>query len=253
MSIEVGPQHGPPVNILVLPVNPGRQINKNFRVTAIQTIDSVFTDDYGVGLQSLSLTGTTAFQSAQGNFNGSYVDGNTALLHLEQDIINYYFSQETAGPTPQGMKMEIYDNAFGKSWQVKPMGNLQISRTPQSPMTANYSIQFLVLSDLIGGFNVDVSVISDPVKKAVSNPQNTQSTAKKATKSVKSSTKAASQAKPFIYTVASGDNLWDISKRFLPTYASNAAIESEVKAIASLNHIANANLIFPGQRLTIPH
>lgn len=46
------------------------------------------------------------------------------------------------------------------------------------------------------------------------------------------------------YTVVAGDTLWNISKRFLGE-------GSQYREIAKLNHIANPNLIYPGQILKI--
>lgn len=49
-----------------------------------------------------------------------------------------------------------------------------------------------------------------------------------------------------IYTIVRGDNLWNIAKRF---YGSG----SEYKKIVSANpQIKNPNLIYPGQKITIP-
>ena len=44
------------------------------------------------------------------------------------------------------------------------------------------------------------------------------------------------------YTVRQGDTLWGIARRYNTT----------VSALASLNRIANPNLIYPGQVLRLP-
>lgn len=54
------------------------------------------------------------------------------------------------------------------------------------------------------------------------------------------------------YRVRSGDTLWGIAKRYLPSGSSSAMIQRYVAQIAAANQIANPNLIYPDQRLTIP-
>jgi nucleoid-associated protein YgaU len=54
------------------------------------------------------------------------------------------------------------------------------------------------------------------------------------------------------YRVRSGDTLWGIAKRYLPSGSSAGMIQRYVAQIAAANQIANPNLIFPDQRLVIP-
>ena len=53
---------------------------------------------------------------------------------------------------------------------------------------------------------------------------------------------APPQEQTFSYTVRRGDTLWDLSRRFGTT----------VEALVRLNHIANPDLIYPGQVLQLP-
>jgi len=54
------------------------------------------------------------------------------------------------------------------------------------------------------------------------------------------------------YRVRPGDTLWGIAKRYLPSGSSSSMIQRYVAQIAAANQIANPNLIYPDQRLTIP-
>jgi len=56
---------------------------------------------------------------------------------------------------------------------------------------------------------------------------------------------AESSPKPKTYIVQSGDTLWNISKKLLGD-------GTKYKDVATRNSIANPNLIYPGQVLTIP-
>src|SRR5579875_2925400 len=135
IDITVGRAGAPATNILILPVNPDSTLSQDIRVTVTQTISGYYFDDFGLGIPTVQLQGNTAYRSKQGKFNGQWVDGNTAAQHLHRDIIKYYFDQEQAG---KSMAMYIYDHAFGRAWQVKPMEQLQLSITNQNPLVVNY-------------------------------------------------------------------------------------------------------------------
>ncbi len=62
---------------------------------------------------------------------------------------------------------------------------------------------------------------------------------------IQTTRETGSAPKPKTYTVKQGDTLWNISKK-------NLGQGAKYREIASLNNIANPNLIFPGQVLTMP-
>ena len=247
VTIEVGPKGQRPSRTLVVPVNPDQQITRDMRVTVVQTQDGIYTDDFGLGIQTLNLSGTTAWNSAQGRYNGQHVDGNTALKHLYYDIIEYYFLQET----PQNpMLMRIYDDAVGQAWEVKPIGQPTLKRSSQSPMTAFYTLDLVILRDMMG--STSAHKIADPIVHTFSTPKAIQAHAKARIHAVVQKAQAAKRTKNPIVYVASGQTLWSIAQLYLPKGATNAETSAYVAQIARANHIQNPNLIFIGERLSIP-
>ncbi|WP_304459089.1 LysM peptidoglycan-binding domain-containing protein [Alicyclobacillus sendaiensis] len=247
IDITVGPAGGTATNTLVLPVNPDSTLSQDTRVTVTQTLNGLYFDDFGLGIPTVQLQGNTAYRSSQGKFNGHWVDGNTAAQHLYRDIIKYYFDQEQAG---KPMVMYIYDHAFGRAWQVKPMEQLQLSITSQNPLVINYSCTFTVIQDLI--IAVNVPKISDPVKAIWQTTTSIKRQVKSNAQTAASRASSASQKKPMVYVVKAGDTLWSIAQMYLPSNATNAQIQAYVNKIAATNRISNVNLIFPGEQLKIP-
>lgn len=247
IDITVGPAGKKATNELILPVNPDNTLSQDTRVTVTQTLSGYYFDDFGLGIPTVQLQGNTAYRSSQGKFNGQWVDGQTAAMHLYRDIVKYYFEQEQAG---KAMDMYIYDHAFGRAWKVKPMEQLQLSITSQNPLVINYSCTFTVIQDLT--IPINVPKITDPIKSIWQLVSQKKKTAKSNVKTVASKASAKSQSKPHTYVVKSGDTLWAIAKMYLPPSVTNAQIQAYVKKIASTNRISNPNLIFPGQKLSIP-
>lgn len=248
VTIEVGPASGPPSSILALPVNPDQSLSQDIRVTAIQTLVGAYFDDFGLGLTTLQLSGTTAFNSPQGKFNGRHIDGNEAAHNLYKNIIAYYFQREES--VKGSTVMHIYDDAFGQSWQVKPIGQLQLSRVSSDPLVLRYSQNFIVIQDLMMPFATQP--IPDPVQVVWKSPTNLKNYTGGSVAKSASKTTSIKQTPDFVYVVQSGDSLWTIAQRYLPKQANNTQIANLVNAIVAKNRLRNENLIFEGERLTIP-
>lgn len=247
VSVEIGPQGQSPSRILVLPVNPDQTLSRDVRVTVVQTVDGLYTDDFGFGIQTLSLSGTSAWNSPQGRYNGQHVDGNTAIKRLYYDIVEYYFSQEQAN-TP--MFMRLYDDAVGQAWVVKPITSVQLSRTSQSPVTVNYKLPLVVLQDLMGSYTA--TKVPDPVVSTFQTPKQLVSHTKKKIDTATASLAAIRQTPDIVYIVQSGDTLNTIAQHFLPSTATTAEVRRFVDQITALNRLGNPNLIFPQEVLRIP-
>lgn len=246
VSLEVGPKGQRPSHILVLPANPDQQVSRDMRVTVVQTQDGIYTDDFGLGIQTLILSGTTAWNSPQGKYNGQHVDGNAALKHLYYDIIEYYFEQESVHP----MTLRIYDDAAGQAWEVKPIGQPTLKRSSVNPTTAFYTLELVVLRDLLSA-NAPVKT-PDPVVHTFSTPQKIQTHAKTKTHHASQTLTRIKQTPDRVYVVQSGDSLWTIAQKFIPAASTPTQVQTFVGEMVRLNHLSNPNLIFPGEKLRIP-
>ncbi len=138
--------------------------------------------------------------------------------------------------TVPGIKGNVDLNRFREGILLNPMEN---PMEPSMPSHENNSVEYTIrpgdtLSSIADRFGVDMDVIvnanriSDPNRifagQTLIIPQNSTATG------------------TVLYTVAAGDSLWEIARRFRTT----------VPAIASLNGIADPSLIYIGQVLRIP-
>ncbi len=149
--IEVGRAGQRPDHALQLPANPDEDDTYDLRVTLIQTITGAYTDDYGLGVPQLVLTGTTAWESPLGRYNGHAVNGPQAARHLYRDILQYYFGLEHGHTSPAGAEMVIYDEAGGRAWRVKPITNMRAQQSHTDPMVKRYTLNLIVEADLTDG------------------------------------------------------------------------------------------------------
>ena len=258
--IEVGPAGKAAVNTLQLPVNPDQQHDIDVRVTTYQSESGAYFDDYGLGLEKMTLTGSTAWTSNQGQFNEVWCDGHQAAGHLYRDIITYYFQQEQGNSSPQNMEMTIFDSTSGNSWHVKPISpGLTLTRTKDDPLVYHYTAYFVILWDLANG--PAPSVLPDPVQQALSQavgggfaspvPQsiapNYSIPPSAVTKAVVAA-QAVAQTPPNKYTVKSGDTLSSIAATW---YAGNGSLWTLIFN-ANSSTLKNPNLIYAGQVLIIP-
>ena len=261
VMLRCGPKGGP-YNNLQLPANPDQAIVTDFRVTMIQTLSGIYFDDYGKGISDFTLNGNTAWSSPQGLYNGNPINGYQAGYHLQWDIIDHYFSGEHDKSNPQNMELLIFDYTKNASWSVKPVGKMQTSQTKDSPMTINYSISFKIIEDKIHDQASPDMKPNDPVQALIVGTTNapqtmasvwgsstTQSTAPATVDSIVKASQVASQTQKQTYVVVNGDSLWAIAVKF---YGQGMGYLYPRIWDANKAHIANPNLIFPGQTITIP-
>ncbi len=236
-----------PGRSLSFPANPDMQRSINVRLTVAQTPQGIYTDEFGEGVQTIVLSGDSAWNSNKGKYNGKQVDGNTAMRHLEMDIIRYYLSSIQKNPN---LTMRLYDDVRNQAWQVKPMGNVQFTASKTSPITLGFTLQFIVIKDLTNGMSTPKVV--DPVKPIFQTPASIQKYVFQQMQAIGSSLQSTKQTPAFRYQVKTGDTLWTIAEQFLPRTSSNVEITRFVNEIVTKNYLSNPNLIFVGQILLIP-
>ena len=237
-----------PGRSLAFPANPDTQRSINVRTTVVQTVSGIFTDEFGEGIQTINLSGNSAWNSLKGKYNGAQVDGNTAMKHLEMDIVRYYLANIEKNPK---ITMKLYDDVRQQAWQVKPIGSVQFTATSQDPLTLSFSLQLVVIKDLTNSVSATPKV-NDPIKPTFQAPAAIQKQAKQSIVLASANAQKVKQRPPNRYQVQSGDSLWTIAQQYLPKAASNTEVAHFVNEIVTKNHIGNPNLIFPGQILTIP-
>lgn len=248
--------HVPGGHYLVFPVNPDIQFQRAIRTTATQTIQGAWIDDFGLGIGQLTVTGHTGWAGIVGGYaeNGGPVtpcNGFEAFQHLWYDLIEYYFALESAQvQQPPAVTMQWFNNIDEQFFVVKPTNALQLLRSKSKPYLYQYTLSFWVLYD--HNHPGAVSPVADPIDPLINTrPDRSVSTLTLGPNPV-------SQALPppgHVVTVQAGQTLWGIAAQWLtqqgqPT--NNAAIATVVQAIAQANQLANPNLIYPGQQLTIP-
>ncbi len=257
--IEVGPSGAPAQATLQLPANPDEDVTYDLRVTLIQTITGAYTDDYGLGVPRLVLSGTTAWMSPKGRFNGIPVNGPQAARHLYRDILQRYFALETGHTSPAGAEMLIHDEAQKRSWRVKPIQNMRVQQSRSNPMVKLYTLNLIVEADLTDGPQPPTQQAPDPVASflylvpqtpAPSSPPPPQTPPAKAAIAAAKKTVAQKQTPLATYVVQPGDTLWGIAQSRLGNGALYPEIIAASRQIGTI--IKSPHWIFPGQILVIP-
>jgi hypothetical protein len=243
-------RYGPKMHRIVLPVNPDYQYTQPYRTTPTQTIQGAYVDDFGLGVAALTLSGHTGWAIGVGRYNGQPVDGWGAIDALWHDILDYYFDLEQQQATQAPQVTMLYRNdADELHLSVKPTGNFVPSRSKAQPYLYQFQVPFIVLADLNHG-GLATTPVPDPIDPGIRTTAPLFSTGGGG-----GTTSPLAQALPSpsrIWIVKPGDTVWTIVIPYLRVPLTDAAIAEAVQIVAQANHLANANVIYPGQRLLIP-
>lgn len=249
ITIEVGPPHQP-VHALVLPANPDEQLSIDLRVTLIQTRTGAYYDDFGIGIPTLTLSGTTAWQSAQGKWDGQYCSGPEAALHLHRDIVQWYFAHERAQQSPTGIAMTVVDEGTGNVWTVKPITQVQFSISQTLPTVTYYTLDLSVILDHLNG--VPGPPPPDPIANTLGHGSHRTPHAQRGLTTHATAAQGERQHPDQIRTILSGETFWSMAQSVLPANATNAQIAAEVAAIEHANPHLNPYALPVGIRVKIP-
>jgi len=260
VTIQVGQKGQPPVSRLVLPLGlEEEQLSNDIRVSVIQTTGGAYFDSYGTGIPTLTLSGTTGLDThvGRGSFNGAPCSGFQAMKHLDQDVVDKFFALQRGASVPgsngPSVAMKIVSETDREVWNVIPTQPLQISRSNQRPLWYMFTLPLSVIAAEASDLATPAHKTPDPAMAAFADPGKRAALAMRKITAAAAMATSVAQTPPRYYIVQSGDTLWAIAGKYLPTGASNATVEEAVDKLVAANHVANPNLIFPGQRLVIPN
>lgn len=234
---------------LRLPINPSL---KNFthpvRTTLTQTEGGAWVDDFGMGVPTLQLQGNTGWRPLYGNYNGnSTPDGFQAFRHLYLDIVKYFFNLRGQTKNPESVEMIVSDEVEDVSYRVVPTQSFQLQRTRNAPLLFPYTLNCIVIWSSFS--TQGMKPIADPVLDSMIQRSKSSSptppVVKQTVRNVQKKLTSVRQPPKRTYTVKSGDTLWGIAQEFY----GNGSLDGY---LAQINHIPNANLIYPGEVITVP-
>ena len=133
----------------VFPVNPEDfDYNRPERVRVTQTLGDPFIDDFGIGMPTLNVKGTTGWRTRPG-INGK--DGHGAFRELHRDFFDRFFKlredQISAGGDPDQIKLWVVNNVDQMSFAVVPT-DFKLLRSKSRPLLYQYDLSFTVVKDL---------------------------------------------------------------------------------------------------------
>lgn len=250
VTIEVGYRPHHPVHSLVFPANPDEQLTVDLRNTLVQTRIGAYYDQFGRGIPTLVLSGTTAWQSAQGAFDGKYCGGQEAALHLQRDIFDWYERHRKTDQSPTGVHMMIVDDATHNVWTVTPITDLQFSQTHTAPVQVYFTLNLSVIQDHMTGAAQPPPY--DALARAVGDPTTRDRTAHRALQQSGQTAQAQRQGATQVRTILAGETFWTIAQSVVGANAPLAQVQAEVTAIERANPALNPNTLPVGVQVIVP-
>lgn len=113
------------------------QIEPN-RVSVTQTKAGAWIDDFGGGVQTISMKGTTGFKNGTKNPSSGFIK----FKKLRDLIRNYYFKQYPGTPVTPDKEMIFHNYTDGEHWVVVPK-QFSLMRSIARPMLYVYDIQLI--------------------------------------------------------------------------------------------------------------
>ncbi len=228
---------------LKMPVNPSsKMLQHDIRTTLTQTEGGAWIDDFGMGVPILQLQGNTGWRARFGTYNGALVDGFQSFYHFYIDIIKHFFDARAISKNPNAVELLAIDDVERITYRMMPTQNFSDTRSTSAPLLYPYSVTFIVLWS--SNSSQALKPITDTI--FISNPSDRAIQVKTLTKTIQSKASIIHKPPTRTYTVQSGDTLSAIAQ----LYYGNGSL---YRIIAKANHIANPDLIYPGQVLIIPY
>lgn len=250
VTIEVGYRPHHPVHSLVFPANPDEQLTVDLRNTLVQTRIGAYYDQFGRGIPTLVLSGTTAWQSAQGAFDGKYCGGQEAALHLQRDIFDWYERHRKTDQSPTGVVMMIVNDATHNVWTVTPITDLQFSQTHTAPVQVYFTLNLSVIQDHMAGAASPppYDALAGVIGHAKARDQHAHHRLGQSATTGQSQRTRAAQTR----TILAGETFSSIAQSVVGANATTAQVQAEIAAIEHANPHLNPNRLPIGVQVIVP-
>lgn len=228
--------NGPDVS-LTLPINPDEfDTSTPARVTTTQTLQGVYQDFGGIGVQTIRYQGNTGWRR---RYLSENMDGFEVFKKLYEDFYLEYHRRVSTAIDPNDVQCMVIDDLYDKVYIVS-MDDFQASKSKSKPLIYNYTIPMTVQNtDTNTRTPVDLSDLSLP---SVGLDENqipiafSDLLARSGTWDIRTFRQ---------YTVVSGDNIKLISFLYFGTSARDVDI-------ALMNNLTPPYIFNAGTILTIP-
>jgi hypothetical protein len=227
---------GPEVSI-TLPIKPSEfETDTPARVTTTQTLQGVYQDFGGLGVQTIRYIGNTGWRRRTLSNN---LDGYEVFKKLYEKFYLEYHRRISGISNPRSIEFLVVDDLYDNVYAVS-LDDFQATKSKSSPLLYNYTISMTVQNTKANGrTGVDLTDVSLPSVGLDAN----QVPIAFSDLLVAAGTWDNRQFRT--YKVVIGDNLQKISQSFYNT--TNRAMD-----IAVMNKIVPPYIFNPGTILTIP-
>lgn len=228
---------GGPDVVFTFPIKPSEFNSETpARVTTTQTLQGVYQDFGGLGVQSLSYQGSTGWRRRALN---NFMDGFECFQTLYEKIYLEYHKRISASSDPNDIQCLVIDDLYDKVYVVS-LDDFRASKSKSSPLLYNYTIPMTVQSSSDNGrLGADLSDVSVP--STALNPDYAPVVLVDALNGVYLYDPGVFRQ----YVVQSGDSMQSIAYQFFGT-------TDKAKDIADANSIAPPYVFDPGLVLVIP-
>jgi hypothetical protein len=148
--------------------------NEPTRSSVTQTLGGVYITDFGAGLPTVVISGTTGYKKRY-NSDGEQRDGYTEFMHFRNDIYRNFIESNDPSYT-----MYWYNWEDEEYWQIQPT-SFKLQRSVSEPMLYRYEFAFtcIGLADMTGvvktassyipGSEVNFASLNTLIKNSVEN------------------------------------------------------------------------------------